>query len=42
LPNGSEDRLQIDVGLGGEIDEWDRHLLRDAARVCGLVLSPRR
>ena len=42
LPNGSEGCLEIDVGLRGEIDEWDRHLLQDAARVCGLVLSPRR
>jgi DNA-binding NtrC family response regulator len=41
LPNGTEGCLEIDVGVRGAIDEWDRHLLRDAARVCGLVLSPR-
>lgn len=41
LPNGSEGCLEIDVGVRGAIDEWDRHLLRDAARVRGLVLSPR-
>lgn len=37
LANGSEGYLEIDVGRRGQIDEWDRRLLRDAARVYALV-----
>lgn len=42
VPGDPELCLEIDLGPHGVIDAWDRQLLRDAARVFGLALSPRR
>jgi DNA-binding NtrC family response regulator len=42
VPSGPELCLEIDVGQHGGIDDWDRQLLRDAARVFGLALAPLR
>ncbi len=42
MPSRPEVCLEVDFDPDRGIDDWDRQLLRDAARVFGLVLRPRR
>ncbi len=42
LPSHANLVLEVEPEAGAAVDQWDRHLLRDAARVFGLMLVCRR